>query len=190
MTNDHLDFHLGEVVLIKKASKPRYDMVKSGRIMALLPTLSKLLERIRLARLDWCLVLGDTQFRRRKKRWVHDTLAPVPEFLEDNRGMSRVLVSMDVEGGFDPLNRGLLRDLLAARGCPAHLNDWIGRWCDDCVVRFQFNGQISRDYHLRWRVPHGSPLSPFRFWGLCGRCVVPLGPVRACCPNGCAIIRE
>ena len=46
LEKDCRDFHVGEVVLIQKAAKPRYDIVKSWRMITLLPTFSKLLERI------------------------------------------------------------------------------------------------------------------------------------------------
>ena len=94
---------------------------------------------------------------------MHDAVACVLEFLEENRGMERLLVSMDVEGGFDKLDRGLLLDFLAARGSPPDLTAWIARWCENRVVRFRFNGRISRDYHISRGVPQGSPLSPFLF---------------------------
>jgi len=77
--------------------------------------------------------------------------------------MHRMIISMDVEGGFDKLDRGLLRDFLAARGCPPGLNSWIGRWCCSRTVRFRFNGRVSRDYGIERGVPQGSPLSPFLF---------------------------
>ena len=163
LRDDHPDFHVGEVVLIQKAGKPRYDIVKSWRMIALLPTFSKLLERIVLVRLARCLDLGETQFGSRQKRGVHDAVAGVLEFLEHNSGMHRLLVSMDVEGGFDKLDRGLLMDFLVARGCPAGLGDWIARWCDGRRVRFRFNGRLSRYYDIERGVPQGSPLSPFLF---------------------------
>jgi len=163
LINDHLDCHVGKVVLVQKASKPQYDVVKSWRMIALLPTFSKLLERIVLVRLAGYLELGDTQFGSRKKRGVPDALATVLEFLEDHHGMSRLLVSMDVEGGFDKLDRGLFQDSLAARGCPADVNDWIGRWCQEGIVRFRFTGRISGDYNVQQGVPQGCPLSPFLF---------------------------
>ena len=163
LMNDHPDFHVGEVVLIHKAAKPRYDIVKSWRMIALLPTFSKLLERIVLVRLAACLELGETQFGSRRKRGVDDAVATVLEFLDHNKGLERMLVSMDVEGGFDKLDKGLLRSFLMARGCPVGLGDWIGRWCEGRVVRFRFNGRISRDYGISRGILQGSPLSPFVF---------------------------
>ena len=163
LESDCPDFHVGEVVLIQKAAKSRYDVVKSWRMIALLPPFSKLLERIVLVRPAGCLDLGETQFGCRRKRGVHDAVVCVLEFLKENRGMERLLVSMDVEGGFDKLDRGLLLDFLAARGSPSYLNAWIGRWCEDRVVRFRFNGCISHDYTVLQGVPQGSPLSPFLF---------------------------
>jgi len=140
---------------IQKAAKPRYDIVKSWRMIALLPTFGKLLERIVLVRLAVCLELGVTQFGIRRKRGVHDAVATVLEFLDHNKGWERMLVSMDVEGGFDMLAKGLLRSFLMARGCLVGLGAWIGRWCEGRVVRFRFNGRISRDYGISRGIPQG-----------------------------------
>ena len=163
LEHDHPDFHVGEVVLIQKSAKPTYDIVKSWRMIALLPTFSKLLERIVLAKLVKCLDLEPTQFGSRQKRGVHDAMACALGFLEECKGMKRLLVSMDVEGGFDKLDRGLLLDFLVARGARPDLTAWIARWCESRVLRVRLNGRISRDYHVQRGVPQGSPLSPFLF---------------------------
>jgi len=70
---------------------------------------------------------------------------------------------MDVEGGFDKLDRGLLRDFMAARGCPPQLNAWVARWYRSRFVRLRFNGWVSRTYCVEISVPQSSPLSPFLF---------------------------
>ena len=62
LTNDIPDWHSAEVVLIPKADKPRYDIVKSWRMIHLLPTIAKVVERIVLLRLAEHVVLGQTQF--------------------------------------------------------------------------------------------------------------------------------
>ena len=121
LTNDIWDWHSAEVVLIPKADKPRYDIVKSWRMIHLLPTLSKVVERIILLRIAQHIRLGPTQFGSRRKHGVHDAMAVIFEFLKHNKGLHCAMMSMDVEGGFDNIDLNLLSDFLAARDCPPNL---------------------------------------------------------------------
>jgi len=163
LTNDIPDWHSAEVVLIPKADKPRYDIVKSWRMIHLLPTIAKVVERIVLLRIAEHVVLGHTQFGSRRKRGVHDAMSVVFEVLQHNEGYKCAMLSMDVEGGFDNIDIGLLSNFLAARECPANLVQWVRRWAGRRVVRFRFNGRILKPYFVNCGIPQGSPLSPFLF---------------------------
>jgi len=163
LTNDICDWHSAEVVLIPKADKPRYDIVKSWRMIHLLPTIAKVVERIVLLRIAEYVVLGHTQFGSRRKRGVHEAMSVVFEFLRHNQGFKCAMLSMDVEGGFDNIDIDLLCDFLAARECPANLILWVRRWAGNRVVRFRFNGRVSKPYFVNCGIPQGSPLSPFLF---------------------------
>jgi len=81
LTKDIPDRHSAEVVLIEKADKPRYDIVKSWRMIHLLPTIAKVVERIVLMRIAGHVVLGNTRFGSMRKRGVHDAMSFVFEFL-------------------------------------------------------------------------------------------------------------
>src|SRR5437588_344292 len=157
------DWHQAEVVLIPKAGKPRYDLVKSWRMIHLLPAAAKVAERIVLLRLAACLDLGETQFGSRHKRGVHDATAVVLEFLQHNEGYKHLILSMDIEGGFDNISVDLLSDFLIARGCPTNLRDWVWHWTTCCSLRFRFDRRVSKVYHVSKVYPQGSPLSPFLF---------------------------
>ena len=129
----------------------------------LLPTISKVVERIVLLRIAAHARLGPTQFGSRRKRGVHDTMSVVFEFLRHNEGFKCAMLSMDVEGGFDNIDIDLLCDFLDVRECPADLIHWVRRWARNRVIRFRFNGRISKPYFVNRGVPQGSPLSPFLF---------------------------
>jgi len=78
--NEIPDSDSAEIVLILKADKPRYDIVKSWRMIHLLPTVSKVVERIVLLRIAQHARLGPTQFGSRCKGGVHDAMSVVFEF--------------------------------------------------------------------------------------------------------------
>jgi len=163
LVHDIEDWHDTEVVLIPKADKPRYDVVKSWRMIHLLPTLAKVAERIVMMRLVKLLDLEDTQFGSRPGRGVHDAMALVYEFLEYNKGLHVAMLSMDVEGGFDNMNVDLLCDFMMARGCSLVLRNWVRRWARGRRMTLWFNSRVSKTYTVYKGVPQGSPLSPFLF---------------------------
>jgi len=115
--HDIEDWHMAEVVLIAKADKPVYNIVKSWRMIHLLPTMAKTAERVILSRIADQVQLDETQFGSRAKRECHDMIATVYECLRHNQGMRCAMLSMDVEGGFDNVVVDLLSDFMAARGC-------------------------------------------------------------------------
>jgi len=164
--NDIPDRYSAEVVLILKADKPRYDIVKSWRMIHQLPTVAKVVERNVLMRIAEHVVLGKTQFRSRRKRSVHDAVSVVFEFLRHNEGSKCAMHSMDVEGGFDNIDIDLLCDFLAAQECPANLIRWVRRWARNRVVGFRFNGRISKPYFVNCGIPQGSHCLSF--------CLVPM----------------
>ena len=149
--------------MIPKADKPSYNVVKAWRMIHLLPTLAKVAERIVLMRVAKQLELEPTQFGSRTGRGVHDAMALIFEFLEHNEGMEVAMPTMDVEGGFDKIDVGLLCDFMMAKGCNETLCAWVRRWARCHKVAFRFNGRISKVYHTSKGLPQGSPLSPFLF---------------------------
>jgi len=157
------DWHQGDVVLIRKADKPRYDVVKGWRIIHLLPVLAKVSERMVLLEVAKHVELESTQFGSRRGRGTHDACAAIYEFLRAHEGYVTALLSMDVEGGFDKIDIDLLADFLSARACPPALVGWIRHWASQRKIRFKFNGRLSKVYCLGRGIPQGSPLSPFLF---------------------------
>lgn len=75
--HDIEDWHSAEVVLIPKANKLRYDIVKSWRMIHLLLTIAKVVERMILLRLSAVVDLEPMQFRSRRRQGCHDALSIV-----------------------------------------------------------------------------------------------------------------
>jgi len=129
----------------------------------LLPTIAKVAERVMLGWIAVEIELGPTQFGSQRQKGCHDMMATLYEFLEYYKGHERGLMSMDIEGGFDKIDTGLLCQLMAVRGCGLTMCRWVARWASRRSVKFQFNGRLSREYYINQGIPQGSPLSPFLF---------------------------
>ena len=166
-----------ETVLIKKGDKERYDVVKSWRMIHLLPTLSKVVDRIVLLKLAKTVRLEDTQYGSRKNRSTHDAMKQILEFLEYKKDKYTGILSMDVEGGFDKVDIDKLCDILIYQECETKLVDWIRRWTKGRRIQLRFNGKVSKEYNLNKGVPQGSPLSPFLF----GVYIADMFKSRICC---------
>ena len=172
-----MDWKKVETVLIRKGDKERYDVVKSWRMIHLLPTLSKVVDRIVISKLAKSVRLEETQYGSRKNRSTHDTMKQILEFLEYNKDKYTGILSMGVEGGFDKVDIDMLCDILVYRECEPKLVDWIRRWTKGRRIQLRFNGKISKEYNQNKGVPQGSPLSPFLF----GVYVADMFISRICC---------
>jgi len=150
-------------VLIKKADKERYDNVKSWRMIHLLPTISKVVDRIMLRKLEKEVTLASTQYGSRKRRGCHDSMKQITEFVKFGRFGHTEIMTMDVEGGFNNIDTALLAHILVYRSCDKSLVSWIVRWTTGRKMRLKFNERTSRVYEVDKGVPQGSPLSPYLF---------------------------
>jgi len=127
MRDDIKSWHKAETVLIKKGDKERYDVVKSWRMIYLLPVMAKIIERVILNKIVQEQDLEDTQYGSRKNRSMHDMFKRIYEFVDYNKDMKCGMLSMDVEGGFDKGDIKLLCQILRGRGCSSELTEWVKR---------------------------------------------------------------
>jgi len=163
MREDVQDWHKAETVLIKKGDKERYDVVKSWRMIHLLPVMAKVVERVILSKMVKEVDLVDTQYGSRKNRLTYDMFKQIYEFVDYNKNMKCGMLSMDVEGGFDKVDIGILCQMLRERCCLEELSKWVKRWTRNRCIRLRFNGRTTKDYDLNKGVPQGTPVSPFLF---------------------------
>jgi len=156
-------WHEARTVLIQKAGKDDYQMAKAWRMIHLLPTVAKVIDRIILRRMENDVVLGDTQYGSRKGRSCHDRVKQMMEFLKYHKNSHRAVITMDVECGFDNIKTNLLVDILRHKSCDNEIVKWINRWMSARRMRLKFNGRMSKAYRTDKGVPQGSPISPYLF---------------------------
>ena len=114
-------------ILIPKAGKITYNSAKSWRMIHLLSVISKVIDRIILHKMTECIELGPTQFGSRKRMSCQDCVKICKDFLEYHEYPNCAMMTMDIAGGFDNIDRELLKDILTYRGCDANLVEWVGR---------------------------------------------------------------
>jgi len=123
----------------------------------LLPTMSKVVDRIILSKLAKTVKLEETQYGSRTNRATHNAMKQILEFLEYNKDKCIRIMSLDVEGGFYRVNIDMLSDILIYLECEPELVHWIRHWTIGRKIELRFNGKVSKEYNLNKGVPQGSP---------------------------------
>jgi len=163
LRHDIIDWHTGQVLLIPKANKPDYAVVKTWWMIHLLPILAKTAERVMLGRISDDVELDATQFGSQRRKGVHDCIALAYKVFDANKNLPQAIMSVDVEGGFDNVDIALLQDIMMARGCRGVLIEWVQQWARRRRLCFWFNECASKSYYVERGIPQGSPLSPCLF---------------------------
>jgi len=91
-------------ILIRKAIKDSYRQAKSWRLIQLQSILSKILERVIVAKLSDHRLLSPRMFGGRKSNGTTDAIQALNDFVVKNKGRNVCLTALDVEGGFDHLD--------------------------------------------------------------------------------------
>jgi hypothetical protein len=155
-------------VVIPKPGKPDYSIPKAYRMISLLPTLSKTIEHVVLARLTVFApqCLSPLQFGSRKGRSPLDAVHLLLEKVTQaaNKGLFSSALFMDVMGAFDKVLHGRLAEIMIECDFPAYLVDWIQSYLTDRSVRISDGAASEPDFTpVTVGIPQGSPLSPFLF---------------------------
>src|SRR5207253_8548728 len=149
--------------------KHSYDSPASLRIIVLLQTISKILERVVAYRLaeeartlglihrnqcgslpalssfDACLSLADT---------VRTLQQP---------GLKVSSLFLDIKGGFDNVDSSVLTSFLSSKGTPGYLVAWIRSFLSQRSCRLLFQGSPRKFSPVSVGTPQGSPVSPLLF---------------------------
>ena len=156
------------VLPICKPGKPPEDK-KSYRPISLLSSISKLMERLVVCRLNWLVedkkLLSPTQSGFRARRSTNDQLtlldSEIKRALSSN--MTCITVFIDLAGAFDKVwHMGLLKKLQLA-GIEGRMLGWIRSYLMDRKFNTYFEGEESNVRNITSGVPQGAVLSPLLF---------------------------
>jgi len=156
-------------IVLDKPGKPSYDSPSSFRVIVLLRTLSKILERVVATRLSAqatiCSLIHPLQCGSLPGRSTVDAALVLQHNVESFHRL-RYKVStlfLDVKGGFDNVESPSLLSLLRRRGVSPYLVQWTGSFLRDRTCRLTFQGSPRSFAPVSVGVPQGSPISPLLF---------------------------
>jgi len=156
-------------VVLDKPGKASYDSPASFRIIVLLKTISKILERIMTVRLSAIA---------RSKGLLHQnqcgsltglsssdaclTLTQEVRTLQRPR-LKVSTVFLDIKAGFDNVNASTLRARLLASHVPSYMVDWVSSFLSERTCTLLFQGSLNLSSPVSVGTPLGSPISPLLF---------------------------
>lgn len=143
--------------------------IKDLRPISILPTLSKIVERI----LEWQIreyiadkgILPDVQSGFRKHHSCTTALTKVTDDILTaiDHGELTALVLLDYSKAFDTINYNLLTAILNYIGFSKMATRLIGNYLSGRTQAVRFNGEISQRQSIKRGVPQGSILGPLLF---------------------------
>jgi len=156
-------------VVLDKPGKASYYSPASFRVIVLLKTVSKILERIMAVRLsavarskgllypNQCGSLPGLSFSDACLTLMHEV-----KTLQRPRLKVSTLF-LDIEAGFDNVNASTLKARLLASHIPSYMVDWVSSFLSErtCTLVFQGSPNISSPVSVG--TPQGSPISPLSF---------------------------
>ncbi|KAL5612296.1 uncharacterized protein BROUX77_002452 [Berkeleyomyces rouxiae] len=162
-------FKEAKVIALPKPNKKDRSSPRAYRLISLLPTLAKCLERIVARRLScWALEAGHIQDNYAGAvpgRSAEDMCLRLAHSLErtaDLRGESSVL-TFDIKGAFDAVHPNRMVKRLEDLGCPAGTCRWVSSFLAGRRASLTLDGVSDALQPTGGSLPQGSPISPILF---------------------------
>jgi len=160
---------MADGIVLDKPGKPSYDSPSSFRVIVLLQTFSKILERIMNSRLS-CVarvaaLLDPHQCGSLAGLSASDattTLAHEVRTLQ-MAGRKVSTLFLDIKGGFDNVNPSILCSLLKAKAVNPYLVSWTRSFLTGRTCRLRYQGSPKVFAPVAVGTPQGSPVSPLLF---------------------------
>lgn len=161
-------FKNAKIVPIHKPGKPKNDP-SSYRPISLLNTLSKVVEKVILTRLQHVLdehqTITDIQFGFRASHSTTHQVARITTHIatQYNKNKNTALCLLDFEKAFDRVWTDGLILKLHRQNIPNYLTKLIKSYLTDRTFNVQLNDQTSQQKQVKAGVPQGSALGPILF---------------------------
>jgi len=156
-------------IVLDKPGKPSYDSPSSFRVIVLLQTFSKILERIMNSRLS-CVarlpgLLEPHQCGSLAGLSASDTTTTLTHEVRTLQMAGRKVSTLflDIKGGFDNVNPSILCSMLKAKAVNPYLVSWTRSFLTGRTCRLRYQGSPKGFAPVAVGTPQGSPISPLLF---------------------------
>jgi len=156
-------------VVLDKPGKPSYKSPSSFRIIVLIRTISKVLERIIAARLLGAArlrgLLHPNQYSSRPGLSTYEACLTLTN---DVRTLQRPRLKvsslfLDIKAGFDNVDNNTLARILREGGIPSYLVSWVSSFLGERSCTLILQGAPGTPAPINVGAPQGSPISPLLF---------------------------
>ena len=156
-------------IVLDKPGKPSYDSPASFRVIVLLQTFSKILERIMNSRLS-CVaratgLLNSHQCGSLAGLSASDAVTTLTHEVKTLQIAGRKVSTLflDIKGGFDNVNPSTLCGMLRARAVNPYIVAWTKSFLSGRSCRLRYQGSPKVFAPVSVGTPQGSPVSPLLF---------------------------
>ena len=156
-------------IVLDKPGKPVYDSPSSFRIIILLCTLSKILERVAASRLSiralTCSLIHPRQCCSLPRTSTVDAAQVLQQHVQSLHQLRHKASTnfLDIKGGLDNVESPVLLFLLRRKSVSLYLIKWISSFLRDRTCRLSFERSLPTFALVSVGVPQCSPISPVRF---------------------------
>ena len=155
-------------VILRKPNKPSYRIPKAYRIISLLPTIAKGLEKVIARRLAFYGARGALPAEHmggRPGRSCEEAITGMLDHIrhEWRNGRRVLMFSTDMKNAFPNVSPARLLSILRRRGVPTELLGWLESFLSDRTVSLIVDGVRDEQRGRLMGLPQGSPLSPILF---------------------------
>jgi len=156
-------------VVLDKPGKPSYESPSSFRIIVLIRTISKVLDRIIAARLLTAArlkgLLHPNQCGSLSGLSTYDACLTPTNDVKTLQSPSLKVSSLflDIKAGFDNVDNNTLARILRERGIPPYLVSWVSSFLGERSCTLIFQGAPGTPAPVNVGAPQDSPISPLLF---------------------------
>ena len=156
-------------IVLDKPGKASYYTPASFRVIVLLETPTKIVERVTASRLAllarFCGLLHPHQTASLPGLSTFDATATLTHEVRlfERLDLKVSSLFLDIKGGFDNVDPSQLRAALRAKGAHKYIISWIGSFLTNRMCRLLFHGSPKRFSPGAVGTPQCSPISPLLF---------------------------